>query len=481
MKTPRGPKQTKPQRLSTRWSLALGAAILFGATAAQFNQATLEVTSDGKGLAPDSRDSTIGPNGGGQPEGPPKQEYSGCGTPLPPSQVQLDIAPPPPVVANAEALAKQELIKNADDTRAVAAALQDLSLKEVPVYLGRAKDSLNTTLGALERAEQVAGLPEMEQKRFRNVIQNARDKTDAALQVFEEEKLAADNFAQQSPLKSLFQQTPLMNPFAKTESLAEIFSQTFDPKKKDDPGASTNDGLVDRTAMLHSLPKEEREKLQQSLNNIEIPKAKLPDGKTVDIPLVHNGYFFGGGETGTDCSKFVTEALPPELRKLRYTTLDFRMIWELSYNGAMPRPPIYELEREKTLRQIARSFQGLHLARGDTLRSGDLLVFRPLALNAGHVFLVKESYPKRGEVLVLEASQSAGTLRQRVFKLRMPDGLIKPGFFGLRLKGQETAQCRLPEPNSKGIGARMPASTPIPQSPTMPKELQMFDLRGGGR
>src|SRR5690606_34281342 len=134
--------------------------------------------------------------------------------------------------------------------------------------------------------------------------------------------------------------------------------------------------------------KEQREALGR-LKLAETKKVVLSNGRTVALPLLHNGYFFGGGRTAVDCSSFVSRVLPPEVRRGSFTTLDFRMMWLYARSGRFQKPPVYDENRKRLVMRTSEAFIPLDLQFGDRLQVGDLLVYRLPWKAAGHVFIVK--------------------------------------------------------------------------------------------
>lgn len=296
--------------------------------------------------------------------------------------------------------------------------------------------------------------------RFANLYQNALDKAEAAqgaLKIQLNDVKVADaqravTFLPSTPGALLGMPPALtaINPLARTPELANLFPFPDDPKTPPSRVASSNDGLVDRIVMFNGLPESERAKILPNLQFVERAQFKTRSGKTAAIPILHNGYIFGK----MDCSSFVSQVLFGDARSTRLTTMDFKGIWFLLLNGRLPLPPEWEADRAKVIRELSKGFAPVSLDRGEQLLPGDLLVFRHPKVAWGHVFLVRSYDPGRHLARVMEASQSAGTLRERdfytVFGVKGEDTLYYiPGLFGLRLKGSQNNVCTA----AKGGGA----------------------------
>lgn len=333
----------------------------------------------------------------------------------------------------------------ASDMETLAGQYRNLSMENFGAKVDRAISNLNDTVETFENLDSKAtakgGLDPSEQVRFRNLFMNARDKAMIAKDIINEGEKEKTNLLSTTPLGGIASgQIP--NPLARSASLADLFGG--DTLKKNE--ATTQDALVNRTLMFQGLDPKQKAQVQDSMKLVHSPLLAMNNGQTRTLPILHNGYIFGGGGSSVDCSSFITQALPAELRKTRYTTLDFRSMWIYRKTGMMPLPPRYTSERAKTVRDAADAFIPVNIYAGEKLMVGDLLVYRVSFDPAGHVFLVKGFNPSTLQVQVLEASQSAGTVRERDFPLsadspNAKERLIRPGLLALRLKPGSNRGC----------------------------------------
>ena len=250
---------------------------------------------------------------------------------------------------------------------------------------------------------------------------------------------------------------PVENPLSKSvlngdqgarAELAQLFGADKPITK-----ATTEDQLVNRQVFYWGLPQDRRDELAERIRLIETLKLKQKDGTEKTVPLLHNGYLMGGGDTAMDCSSFVSSVLPASVRKGSYTTLDFKAMYTLLRSGQIEVPPKYKKNREAWIRKVAQSFEALDLYDGAKPRQADLLVYRSEIAEAGnkgpafgHVFLVEEFNSKRLQATVIEASQSATTLRRRPFDLSVTPmnkkvRPIRPGLMLLRLRNPGVQSC----------------------------------------
>lgn len=361
------------------------------------------------------------------------------------------------------------LEKNADDARHDATTLNTAYENVSPEILGerlaRAQATLGDTAEDLMRSD---GLSSGEKARFKNVFLNARDKASLGLQALQREKDGQSLYGEDSPFGGLAGPAGAIGAKA-SQLVADLLG--YAPKKPgstlgsdtsttETPAATSNEALVNRTALLQGLAPAEKATTLAKLRLLERPVFNRPGAAPREIPLLHNGYIFGGSSTGTDCSAFVTASLPVDMRKGRFTTLDFRSMWLYLSTGAFPKPPRYVDERGRVIREVAQSFFPVNLYVGDRLETGDLLVQRMLWETAGHVFIVRKFNPTTLVAEVMEASQSAGTIRERTFSLSLaPTNVaerpIRPGLFGLRLRPLDNRGCKYKDraPAKKGGSA----------------------------
>jgi hypothetical protein len=309
--------------------------------------------------------------------------------------------------------------------------------------LAGAMDTARTRLDQIAQALDTVGLPgaaSVESGRFRDFALNARDRADAA------ERLLGDQMQQQAfnaqSLMSLFGASAGKGPNGETErALAELIGTSGDAAT-----AGTNDGLVSRLLMLNGLTARERDAALAQLKLVENRQLTLQNGQVLTVNLVHNGYLFGGGKSAMDCSSFVSSILPAEVRKGAFTTADFRAMWVYQRSGRLPMPPQYDSKRKTLVQDTAKAFIPIDIYRGDALAAGDLLVFRLPWMASGHILIVREFNPKTLEVKVVDASQTAGTIREWSLNLSvnpmwLPDRKPRKGFTALRLKPVDTEVC----------------------------------------
>lgn len=277
---------------------------------------------------------------------------------------------------------------------------------------------------------------------------NARDKAEAANLVLAEELKAEKPGTQPLPgIGSTNFTATTAAALSRTTGLNEVFGG-FDPSKGEPKLASPQDALVNRVLMLSGLPEKQKREAMKKLRLVEPVKFRLPGGKSAQVPIVHNGYIWGGGKTGVDCSSFVSSLVSPQLNESRFTTFDFAAMWEYLSLGRIPKPPYrFKKEREKEVRAAAEGFLPVNLYNGENLAVGDILVFRLPWVAVGHIFIVS-SYDSRAMVAkVVEAAQSAGTVRERDFPLSLEptsakNRWVRPGLMGLRLKQSDNAVCK---------------------------------------
>lgn len=370
-------------------------------------------------------------------------------------------------------IAGQELVRDALETGArmrnaatrdaetIADAYRDVPAAKLPEYFQRASQELTKAANTLAEAKGGQLLP-AERTRFRNLLLNAADKASAAEQAVREDL---------GPNRSLSSETKPpeqgANPIAKTASLADLFGQRLpvsdptavpnarEPASDKRPiSAVSTDAQVDRLALFYGLPPGQREAIMSQLNLVENPSLTLRDGRKVQVPLLHNGYILGAGKTAVDCSSFVSALLDVDARKTRFTTLDFRSMWLYRMQGYMPRPPKYTPPRDEVVRQASLGFQAVDIYRGGTLLPGDLLLYSVPTEPIGHVFIIKDYQPTTMMAQVIEAAQSAGTIRERDFSLTLhppdaPKRWVRPGLFVLRLKPDSNQACRYPASKKK--------------------------------
>jgi hypothetical protein len=326
----------------------------------------------------------------------------------------------------------QQIVQNyedhaSEDLRTLSDAYRNLPPERRRDALDRAAEELRRQNRVFDQADRSSMLPG-ERLRFRNNLSNALDKAEAA--------------RKGGTLESL----PSMQALASGAK----------------PSGVTPDALTDRMVLLNALSPEERARMLKQLHLVETPTLTGKNGKAEKITVPHNGYWLGGSRTGTDCSGLASQSLPAEVRKLRFTTLDFRTLYQLARTGRYLPPPKYDSDRLATLKELSHDFEAVQPHLGEDLKPFDLLVYRIGSEPIGHVFIVENYDRKTLEAQVLEASQSHGGLRSRHFNLSMdprndPHRTVRPGLFALRLKKEAIARkcslARNQSPLKKGSGS----------------------------
>jgi hypothetical protein len=331
------------------------------------------------------------------------------------------------------------------DSDTLTKAFDKVPLSEAPQTLERAKNYLRETAAKLETVQ--SGMFPGELARFRNLYLNAADKADAASSILQ------DHARTQVPetLKLPFNPFDLQNlGKAKTpeiRDLTELLGGATAGDALQRPSPTSEDALVNRMVMFGGLKDAARQETQQALGLVYVPELKLAGGKTEEIPILHNGYILGASsKTAFDCSSFVSEMLSPRSRGMRLTTLDFLQMWRFQKTGQFVKPPRYERDREEQVRTLSRSFIPIDIYKGERLASGDFLVYRQPSEPIGHVVLVKKYDPKLDKVTMIDAAQSAGTIRERELQMSKRDGqgrrMVRSGFIALRMKANDNTACK---------------------------------------
>jgi len=321
-----------------------------------------------------------------------------------------------------------------------------LDIDKLDEHFARAKENLNRMAYFLSGTEPEKGGPregtmdEAARAYNRNIMLNAADLAEAAKDI-----VARERASQQGRQTSLFGGAFDPN-LSRGGGKVSLAAKDLNDVLGGNAPPTSQDALTRRTVLLNGLPEDKRQEMFRQLQLAEPQEVLNADGSIQMLQLLHNGYIFGGGKTGTDCSAFVSAALPAEVRKGRLTTLDMRGIWFYLRDGELPLPPKWKTKRATFLKKAAPAFVPFNLYEGEQPMRGDLLVFRPTNLNTGHVFLVTSYDRKRMVAGVLEASQSAGGIREREFHLSMdpldqPVRQVRKGFMGLRLKPVDNAVC----------------------------------------
>lgn len=371
------------------------------------------------------------------------------------------------------------------DQRALEKSYKSLGLDAMAEHLNRAQQNVSKTLEILDQ-DTPSTLDSSDKARFRNHFLNARDKAQLGLDAIRDDQRAQERsglLGSNSPLSGLlgFGGPKNGDPLSKNPALADIFGGTPKDSEKAEagatagpprrpashpgPGATSNDALTNRIVMLNGLPDEERERALEKLKLLEASKFTLRGGKQITVSLPHNGYMLGGGATAVDCSSFVSSLLPADLRKSRFTTLDFRSMWIYGRTAILPSPPKYSPERAALIKKTASAFIPIDLYDGETLKIGDILNFRFERDPIGHVVVVRSYNPDTMRAEIIEASQSAGGVRERTLNLSADPLSLRrryliPGLWALRLKPVSNHACTYRKDGARNESARTPASQP---------------------
>lgn len=364
-------------------------------------------------------------------------------------------------IIDAATTARQAIVGAAsDDQQRLADSYRNLSPDAMASYLDRAQSALGQAASVLENATD-SSIDSSERARFHNYILNARDKAQLGLDAIHDDQQAGNPLGADSPFAGLLGAKDA-NPLAKSTALAAIFGPQMAPAN-----AATNDSLINRMVMLSGLPDNSRAQTLRQLKLLEHPTFTLAGGTQVTLDLLHNGYILGGGPTAVDCSSFVSSVLPADVRRGRFTTLDFRAMWIYGRTREFPAPPRYTPDRAKLVKTTASAFTPIDVYSGESLAVGDILVYRLQSEPIGHVVIVRSYNPATLRAEIVEAAQSAGTVRERTLDLS-PDPLnarrriLMPGLWALRIKPVSNQACYYRE------GARTPAGGGKPLTPPPP-------------
>ncbi|MBI3535839.1 MAG: hypothetical protein HY072_10195 [Deltaproteobacteria bacterium] len=322
-----------------------------------------------------------------------------------------------------------------EDDQNVSEPYRQIPFSALGKFLEQSKAGLNDLAQSLDQTKE--GIESSEKFRFASLTQLAQEKTLLSLGAFQKEINQQSYLGATMAFKELFS-PPSGNPLSRTPELSEIFNN---------PSLLKSENLVNRLILFHGLPKQEQDLLLKKLKLVEFLDLVLENGTKKKISLLHNGYFLGGGLTGTDCSLLASSALPVEMRKGKFTSLDFRAMWIYRRKGVLPMPPRYKKDRAELIKKVSKAFVPINVYAGEKPMVGDLLVYRLPWETSGHVFVVKSYDPKFLTAEVIEASQSAGTIRERVFALSTDpieekNRIIRAGLFNLRLKPKSNQVCQ---------------------------------------
>lgn len=327
--------------------------------------------------------------------------------------------------------------QNRDDQSLVSKSYEQLSQTKFSDSLTRAMDRLTGAIDTMRLTR--TGMSPGDLTRFQNLFSNARDQTQSALSVLAQEQ-TEESLNQIAAFKGFLDPTKA-NPLGRTQGLQEIFGKT---PLLDRPGSQ--EALLQRLIMYEGLPDQEKDEIRKRLNFIETPELELSNGSKVKLEYLHNGYVWGGGKTGQDCSQLASSTLPDGLNRSNFTSLEFYMMWKLIRQNKLPNPPELTSSREQLVRKASAGFQAINIYQRQKLLPGDILTFRIPSSPGGHVFIVRSFDAKTGLVKVIEAAQSAGTVRERDYSLYVTyrgQKFIKPGFTALRMKSEDNTLCTI--------------------------------------
>jgi len=342
--------------------------------------------------------------------------------------------------------ARRELDESAkSDQQTLEEPYLSLPTERLQEHFERSRATLDQWSQNLVGENSSGGNGDGELARFRSLLLSARDKSTAAAEVLShDQKSAATAFDFARPGQPLSRSTSLANLFGTSKSgLGGASNPT------------SNEALTNRMVLYGGLTDADRRAIDKKLKLLE--RKQIPARKgTIVIPILHNGYLLGAGKTGIDCSSLVSQSLPLSIRKGHLTTLDFRTIWVFRTYGIVDKPPTYDDRRKDLVLRMAMAFDPLDLRLGDRLQAGDLLVYRLPFEASGHVFAVKSYDPWTMKARVIEASQSAGTIRERDFSITLDPAdaaamhahrRVRTGLFALRLRSQHNRVCQVGKPS----------------------------------
>ncbi|MEK6706166.1 MAG: hypothetical protein AABZ06_10285 [Bdellovibrionota bacterium] len=324
------------------------------------------------------------------------------------------------------------------DIETLKKSYKDLPAKELGNRFKNAVKNLNSLCSDLETAR--GGIDKSERVRFRNVCLNARDKAATGLSMLNDSGMQNST----SPI-SPFDDEPKTGD-DKTDKISNDIGEALGNKPANE-SPNGQDALANKFMMLAGLPsKQKRDAAFKNLQLAEKREITMADGSSRVVTLIHNGYMLGDAKTAVDCSKFVSAVLPADIRKGAFTTMDFRAMWIVQRTGKMPKPPRWDKNRAELVRKTARGFIAVNLYGGEKPMAGDLLIFRMPWKPIGHIFIVKDYDQKTMRATVIEAAQSAGTVRERELPVSLDPmtakfRMVRPGFLDLRLKPVSNAAC----------------------------------------
>ena len=139
-------------------------------------------------------------------------------------------------------------------------------------------------------------------------------------------------------------------------------------------------------------------------------------------------------------------------------------MWIYAKTQRFPNPPRYSADRAQLVKDTATAFMPIDIYAGEPLAVGDLLVYRYITDPIGHVVIVRTYDSRNQRAEIIEAAQSAGTVRERTLELSVdPINLRQrafiPGLWDLRLKPVSNHACSYRDSPARG-GVRQPAAAP---------------------
>lgn len=336
------------------------------------------------------------------------------------------------------------------DQKLLEEIFKNTSVDELDQTLTRSQKALERSISAFESATG-GSLTQGQRAMIHRDFLNARDKASGMINLLDSERTKAQLARATHPFAQLLTPESLLDEKRISRKIAQ--------KMKDQPilaSATSKEALANRMILFHSLKEDgpdSKANVAQKLRLLEPVHLTGANGKQTEVLVPHNGYIIGAGKSGIDCSSLASAALPPEVRKGVLTTLDMKQIWVYLEKGRFPVPPLYKKKREKWVKKYASSFYSVNpYKKNMRLYPGDLLGYRVSWSLDGHVFIVKDYNPRTKVARVIEASQSAGTIRERDFPLSLDSPhaekrFVRPGLFALRLKPKNNSGCQYKKQN----------------------------------
>lgn len=318
--------------------------------------------------------------------------------------------------------------KAKEDFETLEKPYQDLAPKEFQRVFQRAEKSLNEALGDLAKDQTIEPA---EKNRLQSLLFNARDKVTAAGAVLQED------LNQASGQNTNFLFGKRNHPFSASKGLSEIFGD-----KK--PAPRTQEALVDRLALFHGLPKDQKKKVLSQLQ-LGQPLRVRGGGGTLGAVQFHNGEFFFKPSTQSSCGQFAHNILSQSLRSV--STLEFEAAWWFLQDGKIRRPPHWKSERVQVIHKIAQAFEQVRFRKLENLQTGDFLIYRNPFHPEGRILMIKSYDPRTFQSTVIEFDTKGRILREKPFSLVIqvkgyPGLYWRPGLFSLRLKPFHNPVCQ---------------------------------------